>query len=969
MDAIERELGSKELLPSIAISRIQSLASQITQFEQEKKISHASALTNPEIKGIVDRMGKAIGHILFTSSASPTSSEEGDPIFEIKKKLLKLTEALESKNLTEASSLIETLPKEIRDELDEKLLQALGLPEESNLQQEISLLDEKDPSDSCDKRLEALHLFLEEQLSSIANKLGPWQARLEQLETVFLNEYQNRDLPENALQDAVKNISELFQEILLEEKSLSKQIGSLVDVKTTDKINELKSRIFLIFSLSSGDDSRQYQIFDLVNLGQEGSDCKKLTTLPQRDQERICTHLSHLLNYRENLIERGKDAFLDPDENRASSEQKKEAVLKFIAESPASSFLSTDGASQLLQASSNFGHKDSVLFLLKSHPVTDETLKESVALAAKEARVDVLHILLEGRTLNQDTLDWAVDQAAEGGSTEALAILLEKGEISTKSIERIVPNAAEYGGAETLGILLQRYPINQDTLERAVISAAKRGNVKGLEMLLKKGDISQNTLESAVAEAAGAGSVEALAILLEGRKVSQQALIKAINLSVLNQMVNTVDYLLSLDASLLSDKAVLNIAIPLILSKGDTDQINKIPLDIRQSFSRPSQAPSVPDGKTYTPSFADHPWGASFYPWILPSASTLPTDVWKTMPYVGSSVPALGIDIPPSAPLASEDTPEGSLFEDITWLINSSPPLLPSASPFPEGLIEPIGFIDEPLGMGEDLPRPPSAPILSMDSFDPFFFAEEPLESEAASHAAVSTAAASPPLANFRSLNVVLDNHNITIAGMRHPSNQGRISLENACKILKYQGFTQMISLDSRNSEIVERAWVDPSHARNLYEIEDFRTPTNEQMLEICKIAKETARKDHKLLIHCGEGWGRSGMILSGLKLLSILQNKSSDDPYWRQEPLKNASVNLERHEYNNYVITTSIVAEAIHTIRSVDQLTTNAESTEGSSVEKEEQVKFLENFELFLKKCHAEPDLYKGKLGDNYPL
>ena len=207
-----------------------------------------------------------------------------------------------------------------------------------------------------------------------------------------------------------------------------------------------------------------------------------------------------------------------------------------------------------------------------------------------------------------------------------------------------------------------------------------------------------------------------------------------------------------------------------------------------------------------------------------------------------------------------------------------------------------------------------------------------------------------PALANFREQSFILGGHRLEVAGMRHPDTQGGLSMDQVCDNLKERGFAEMISLEERKGEKLAELWTDPTHVRYLVKVPDFTPLTIDQSIEICQIAQHAAQAGTKLIIHCGEGWGRTGSALSVLALMSIMQETKTDDPYWGSEPEQTRIVHLGAHGGGWDIPTTPFVARAIQAVREGDKFTENEDSSRGSSVETERQVRALEDLERYLR-------------------
>jgi len=100
-------------------------------------------------------------------------------------------------------------------------------------------------------------------------------------------------------------------------------------------------------------------------------------------------------------------------------------------------------------------------------------------------------------------------------------------------------------------------------------------------------------------------------------------------------------------------------------------------------------------------------------------------------------------------------------------------------------------------------------------------------------------------------------------------------------------------------------------------ELEDFYPPTQKQMEKILNTVKKIAKKCEIVLIHCGEGFGRSGTILTGLYIKSDAGKnlKNSKSPN---------KLRLGIHDHYKWAKNIEPgVVEAINTIRNYDFMNT----------------------------------------------
>jgi hypothetical protein len=211
-------------------------------------------------------------------------------------------------------------------------------------------------------------------------------------------------------------------------------------------------------------------------------------------------------------------------------------------------------------------------------------------------------------------------------------------------------------------------------------------------------------------------------------------------------------------------------------------------------------------------------------------------------------------------------------------------------------------------------------------------------------------------LANFRYVQLPFAEGDLVIAGMRHPDTQGAISMSDVCFALRNKGYSNLISLEDRgpsdNSRLgIAWRWTKDDVRHEIY-IKDFKPIPLEECKKLLGLAKQSAKDaKKKMVIHCGEGWGRTGTALAALALGSLLSKLPRDTVYWDEKVEKNVTI-LMNIKNIPFIKTTFFVARAIATIRAADAEgpKNNPETTEGMSVETAEQVQALEQFEAYLR-------------------
>ena len=208
-----------------------------------------------------------------------------------------------------------------------------------------------------------------------------------------------------------------------------------------------------------------------------------------------------------------------------------------------------------------------------------------------------------------------------------------------------------------------------------------------------------------------------------------------------------------------------------------------------------------------------------------------------------------------------------------------------------------------------------------------------------------------PNLANvkhsfFRAMPFDSERKSIVIAGMGHPKNNTfdynfseEQSIEGVIADLKKRGFSEMISLDDQFEDKVTEGWNDSTH--NLYKIfvNDYDRLTFDQSLELLRIVKKASANNKSLVIHCGEGSGRTGSALATIRLMVLIQKKIDNGSLDTTNPSEGGKIYLGRCEQT--IKTTYLVQEAIDYVRSLPN--------SGVSVETVEQVEMLQRVEAYL--------------------
>ena len=185
----------------------------------------------------------------------------------------------------------------------------------------------------------------------------------------------------------------------------------------------------------------------------------------------------------------------------------------------------------------------------------------------------------------------------------------------------------------------------------------------------------------------------------------------------------------------------------------------------------------------------------------------------------------------------------------------------------------------------------------------------------------------------------------ISVSGMAHPKvyNTGNKLDEILTTLKKDCNIDVMISLDHRYKELIKEEWTsDTKSSYYNFEVEDFTPPTTVQMQEVAGIIDQANDEEKNVIIHCGEGLGRTGTMLASLVLRSLIINKSKKNPDYFSENQTKTKLEMPSHYFHgDPPSATPLVKEAIDTVR----FTYGAKS-----VETADQVAELEVYEQILR-------------------
>ena len=137
----------------------------------------------------------------------------------------------------------------------------------------------------------------------------------------------------------------------------------------------------------------------------------------------------------------------------------------------------------------------------------------------------------------------------------------------------------------------------------------------------------------------------------------------------------------------------------------------------------------------------------------------------------------------------------------------------------------------------------------------------------------IYAAAKANPTTNLREINMSFCNHRITLCGQAHP-NEYENEQVFFCFFLKKAGIQDVIQLKDDIDKFHTGCTMKDAlgvHRIKVHVIivQDMHPPTIDQIIEILRIVGKLAKDCKSVLIHCGEGWGRTGVTLAALLILS----------------------------------------------------------------------------------------------------
>ncbi|MDX2345664.1 MAG: hypothetical protein QNK11_02140 [Legionella sp.] len=192
---------------------------------------------------------------------------------------------------------------------------------------------------------------------------------------------------------------------------------------------------------------------------------------------------------------------------------------------------------------------------------------------------------------------------------------------------------------------------------------------------------------------------------------------------------------------------------------------------------------------------------------------------------------------------------------------------------------------------------------------------------------------------NYREIDFKIADKDIIIAGMARPGYRDT-TVEEDIQFLSNQHYTMIIGLQPEDFYQKVAQNCHPPIEYIAQSVKDFYPPTIEQLETISNLINtKVAETDSKFVIHCGEGFGRTGTVLAALKLKELMMAIS---PEALINEDKTEKIKLGQHASKPGLFDcTPMVKKAIETVRSFQN--------KDGSVEKEGQVNQLHKYQRYL--------------------
>jgi protein-tyrosine phosphatase len=191
------------------------------------------------------------------------------------------------------------------------------------------------------------------------------------------------------------------------------------------------------------------------------------------------------------------------------------------------------------------------------------------------------------------------------------------------------------------------------------------------------------------------------------------------------------------------------------------------------------------------------------------------------------------------------------------------------------------------------------------------------------------------PILNFRYVNMRFDGNKIIVFGMAHPNKEKKGEkkinyINNSIANIRALGIKHMISLDGRDGSYYIHKFKKANINYYNHWIPDFHVLPLKSMKNIYLTVAKLASENENVLIHCSEGWGRTGSTLTALYLLSDAfitksrRNHKSTYTKRMSQFKKKAKIKLGFYDQCREISAPKTVVDAIKYIRKHDKLKGN---------------------------------------------
>ncbi len=206
--------------------------------------------------------------------------------------------------------------------------------------------------------------------------------------------------------------------------------------------------------------------------------------------------------------------------------------------------------------------------------------------------------------------------------------------------------------------------------------------------------------------------------------------------------------------------------------------------------------------------------------------------------------------------------------------------------------------------------------------------------------------------ANFRVNKFTLGGKEVLIAGMARPNYNDEYAVQARLKYLRdVENRTVLIGLFQNSFEVQAKAQGLEYHFIPVHDLPGKGHPISPERYDKIYEAVKKATNEGKLVtIHCGAGDGRTGTALASLKLRELLEQQASVNASTLDDvPGKTVSVHVSYGVAKN-VPCTPFVKLAVEAVRQQRIVSSNADLSGSHSVETENDIDTLMNYEVHLR-------------------